>query len=117
MSNGKRGRPKNEEMHKVMDALAEEYPKFSRMQISMIKNPLYGVQLASGAVSLLRDKGIPLPAEINPRSVKKIEHRKKEKKVTFRLNDTQKVRLIEQAKESNCKSVQEYIEKLIERGL
>ena len=117
MSSGKRGRPKNEEVHRIIDTIREKYPMFSQVQMSMVRHPEYGVQLSSGAISHLRDKGISLPADLVPRRVKKIENRNKSKKVTFRLNNTQKVRLIEQAKESDCKSVQEYIEKLIERGL
>ncbi len=116
MSNGKRGRPKDEYISAVIDALHEQYPKFTRQQMSMIKNPLYGIQMSSEAISVLESKDITPPGKIKKKSVKKNQRRNKQNRYSVRLNDTQKVRFEEQLKQSGCKTVQEYLERLIMKG-
>ena len=113
MSNGKVGRPKNPELEQMFSVLSEKYPKFTRVQLCMIKNPEYGVQMAPEAVALLRDAGVPLPFKTKAHSVKQRPKRKKENKYTVRLNDAQKVRFLESLEKSGCKTVQEYLERLI----
>lgn len=110
MSSGKHGRPRDKYLEQVYDALHEKYPKFGRVQLCMVRNPEYGLQMASGALSVLRAKGIPPPVKKPAQSVKQ---RKKEKRITVRLTDAQRVRLLELKDKAGCKSVQEYLEKLI----
>ena len=43
------------ETKKFCEALADKFPKFTRVQMCMIRNPEYGIQLAPEAVSVLRD--------------------------------------------------------------
>lgn len=109
MSSG--GRPKDTETQKIYDALHDRFPKFGRVQMCMIRNPEYGLQMASEAVNVLRAKGISPPGKKKAQNVKQRPQRKKENKITLRLNNDQKVRLIELKEQSGCKSVQEYMEK------
>ena len=113
MHSGKRGRPKNEEMQRVYELLHDKYPKFGRVQMCMIRNPEYGLQMAQGAVSILEANGIYLNGKNKNKKVKQASQRKKENKITVRLSDAEKVRLLELKEQAGCKSVQEYIEKII----
>ena len=115
MSNGKAGRPKDPYTYQIIEALHEKFPKFTRSQMSQIRNPAYGLQMAQEAVSVLEANGILPPNKNKKQSVKKIPQRKKQNRFTVRLNDTQKVRFIQKMKESGCKTVQEYLEQLIEK--
>ena len=115
MSSGRRGRPKDEYNAQVVAALQKVYPKFSRMIWSIAKAEYYGVQLSPEALSVLRAAGIPEPAKTPEKSVKKIQKRSKNNRLTVRLNDAQKVRFDEQFEKSGCKTVQEYLEYLIEK--
>lgn len=113
MSSGRPGRQKDKYQEQVYAALREKYPKFGKVQMCMVRNPEYGLQMASGALSILRANGIPPPVKRQTQKVKQTSKRKKEKRITVRLTDAQKVRLLELKETSGCKSIQEYLEKLI----
>ena len=113
MSSGKPGRPRDKYQEQVYAALHEKYPKFGRVQLCMVRNPEYGLQMASGALSILRANGIPPPGKNKAENVKQTPKRKKEKRITIRLTVDQRVRLSELKDKSGCKSIQEYLEKLI----
>ena len=95
MSNGKAGRPKDPYTYQIIEALHEKFPKFTRSQMSQIRNPAYGLQMAQEAVSVLEANGILPPNKNKKQSVKKIPQRKKQNRFTVRLNDTQKVRFFQ----------------------
>lgn len=113
MNSGSRGRPKDKYLEQVYDALHEKYPKFGRVQMCMVRNPEYGLQMAAGAVSVLKAKGIPPPGENRNKNVKQTPNRKKQERITVRLTNEQRVRLSELKEKSGCKTMQEYLEKLI----
>lgn len=116
MSSGKkRGRPEDTETKAAIEAIREKYPKFTRVQMSMVKNPEYGIQLSSGALSVLRDKNIRPPSQSRSAFVKKI-HRAKQNRISIRLSDEDKVRFMLAKQQSGCKTVQEYLEKLIKEN-
>lgn len=115
MSSGRRGRPKDEYNAQVVAALRKVYPKFSNTIWSIAKAEHYGVQLSPEALSVLRACGIPEPSKAPEKSIKKIQRRNKNNKLTVRLNDAQKVRFDELLRKSGCKTVQEYLEYLIEK--
>jgi len=116
MSSGKRGRPKDPYTVQVVEALHEQFPKFTAVQMSLIRNPAYGLQLSAEAKEVLRNAGI-LPAEEKSRRKRlKNSERKKNERITFRLTSEEKVRFSEQVKKSGCKSVQEYLEKIIKEN-
>lgn len=69
----------------IIDAVSAKYPKFSKIQLSMIRNPQYGLQLAPGAVSLLRDAGIPPPGKTRSQKVKQGNKAKTRKAITIRF--------------------------------
>ena len=77
MSSGKRGRPKDEYTSAVIDALHEQFPKFTRQQMSMIKNPLYGIQMSSEAISVLESKDITLQGKSKRKALKKFREETK----------------------------------------
>ena len=111
-----RGRKPDPDSISIYAALKEKYPKFGPVQMSMIKNPLYGLQMSAGAISELKAKGISPPAKTRSEKVKKNNTRKKENRIQIRLSDAEKVRLLELKEKSGCKSVQEYLVRLIEKG-
>lgn len=116
MSNGKRGRTKDPYNETVCKALSEKFPKFTKSQLSMVRNPEYGLQMASEALAELKAKGIPPPVKKRSHFVKTISQRKKPNRVTVRLNDAQKDMLMKAKEKSGCRSLQEYLEKLIAEG-
>jgi len=116
MSNGNRGRKKDPYTDQVVEALQKQFPKFTRVQMSLIRNPAYGLQLSAGAQEALRNAGILPPTEKLPRKRLKNSERKKNERITFRLTSEEKVRFSEQVKKSGCKSVQEYLEKIIKEN-
>lgn len=101
------------ETKKFCEALADKFPKFSRVQMCMIRNPEYGIQLAPEAVSVLRDKGVLPKVKVPVQSVKQAYKRKKPNRFTVRLSDSQTVRFLQAKEASGCATVQEYLEKLI----
>lgn len=114
MSSG-RGRHKDPYKHQVMEAMAEKFPGFRDPQMSMIRNPGYGLQLSSEAISWLESKGITPPGKVAEIKFKKAPKRKRENKISIRLNDKEKQTLKELAKKNGYPSVQKYIENLIEK--
>ena len=116
MGNGKRGRSKDPYTDQVVEALQKQFPKFTRVQMSLIRNPAYGLQLSAEAKEVLKNAGI-LPVEEKPRRKRlKNSERKKNERITFRLTSEENVRFSEQVKKSGCKSVQEYLEKIIKEN-
>ena len=120
MSSGKRGRNKDPYTLQVIDALKDEYPKFTKVQMSLIRNPAYGLQLASDAEAMLKAKGIPSPnkqrREKRTASFKSNPKRTRPERLTVRLTSDEKVLILEHAKASGCISVQEYILKLVKEN-
>lgn len=111
-----RGRKPDPDAVAIYEALKDKYPKFGPVQMSMIKNPLYGLQMSAGAVSELMAKGIsPINKKPN-KNIKKNNKEKEQSRITIRLNKEEKVRLLELKEKSGCKSVQEYLVRLIEKG-
>lgn len=114
MSSGHRGKREDKQGKLIIETLQPAFPKFTKVQLSLVRNPAYGLQLSSEAVLLLKGKGIAPPGKADQKSFKRTPKRSKTNRITVRLNDAQKVRLIEQVEQSECKSVQEYLEKLIQ---
>ena len=114
MGSGKRGRSKDPVGVLMVSTLREKFPKFTGVQLSMTKNPAYGLQLSSEAQAMLRDKGIPLPNK-KPRR-KHLNNSDNRKRKSFRLTSEQEVRFSELMKRNNCKTVQELIEKIIKEN-
>ena len=115
MGSGRRGRPKDEYGQQLIEALQEHFPKFTGVQVSVIKNPAYGLQLSTEAQEVLRGKGIPVPNEKPRRKRSKNSQSVSKKRKSFRLTSEQEVRFSELIKKSGCNSVQEFINKLIEK--
>ena len=120
MSNGKRGRNKDPYTQQVVEALRDDFPKFTNVSMSLIKNPAYGLQLSPQAEAVLKAKGIlspnKKPAQRSSVQFKFNQKRERNERIEVRLSSAEKVRLLEQVKANDCKSVREYITKLIKEN-
>lgn len=96
--------------------LKKKFPKFGPSQMSMIKNPEYGLQLSSEAVSYLAGVGISLDNKNRPNSIKNISKAKKKRsknnRLTVRLNDEDMERF-RKIKQNN--STQAILEEIIKQ--
>lgn len=99
----------------VVSILRERFPKFSKVQVSMVKNPEYGIRLVPEAESLLREKGknITTARRRTPQK-KKAPEVPPRKRVSFRLADAEYDKLKEAVKSSGYKTTQEYLEHIIQ---
>ena len=75
----------NGKSKEIIEAISARYPKFSKIQLSMVRNPQYGLQLVPGAVSALRDAGIPPPGKTRSQKVKQGNKAKSRKAITIRF--------------------------------
>ena len=104
------------ELNKAIIAeLSKKYPKFTKAQLSMIRNPEYGLQMASGALSDLRKAGI-LPDEENvPEKVKLRKRKETRRRITVRFDNEDFDRLMGTKKEKE--SIQEIVERIVKEKL
>lgn len=99
----------------IIAELSKKYPKFTKVQLSMIRNPEYGLQMASGALSDLRKAGI-LPDDENvPEKVKLRKRKETRRRVTIRFDNEDFDRLLGSKKEKE--TIQSFIEKIVKEYL
>jgi hypothetical protein len=115
MSSGSR-KNKDPYTQQVIEALHDRFPKFTNVQMSLIRNPAYGLQMASEAQEVLKAKGIPPPSKTTQKKNLNAPKRTRNERVSVRLTSDEKVRFLELIKSSGCKTVQEYITNLIKEN-
>lgn len=93
----------------VTRLLSEKFPKFTRIQLCMVNNPEYGLDLSAQAKRYLRENGY-LSAETRP-------IRKKANRVSARFDDSTWEAIKADCEKEGTSSMQEYIEKLIQTKL
>lgn len=105
------------EASEVIKTVSEKYPKFTKIQLCMIRNPEYGLRLAPEAERLLKEKGIPLtPQRRRTPQRKKAPEVPPKKRVSFRLSDAEYEKLKNAVKESGFRTTQEFMEDMIKRS-
>lgn len=99
-------------------ALNEAFPKFTKIQASMIASPeKYGICLTPEAETLLADKyGYEKGLNIKRPRKRKVK-RQKSNAITFRLDDSTYDMVKNKMAENGFKSVQEFMENTIEKTL
>lgn len=103
----------NSESGEIIRVLSERYPKFSKIQLCMIRNPEYGVCLAPEAKKLLKEK-IKTHTQKRRKDTKSQQPQPPAKKrVSMRLSETEYEKLKETVRVSGCKTIQEYMEKTL----
>ena len=98
-------------MKKEMIAtLAEKYPNFSKITACMISHPeRYGVGLTKEAQQYL----YTAYPELKPPQKRKKPNRKKDRRIVFYVDDDEMTAVKTAAEGSGCKTMQEYLAKLM----
>lgn len=94
----------------IVRLISEKFPKFSKIQLCMLRNPEYGVRLVPEAERLLREKGKRITTATLPQKKKRVAEKKR---VSVRLSDADYEKVKEQMQNAKCSSMQEYLEQLI----
>ena len=84
----------------IVALMQTKFPKFSKVQLCMIRNPEYGVDFSAAAKRLLRKKETR-------------EKRKTQKKITVRLTDDEYLEVQAAMLKTGCKTYRELIEKAL----
>ena len=99
----------------IIAELSKKYPKFTKAQLSMIRNPEYGLQMASEALSTLRDAGILPKTESVSEKVKLRNRKETRRRITVRFDNEDFDRLLSSKKEKE--TIQSFIEKIVKEYL
>jgi predicted DNA binding CopG/RHH family protein len=97
----------------IVAALSAHYPKFSKVQVCMIRNPEYGIRLTAKGERILKEKNIILTPQKHKGAKRDQKQMPQRKRVSLRLSNADYEKLKESAKETGCKSIQEYLEMVI----
>ena len=100
--------------------MQKKYPKFTRIQLCMARNPEYGLVLAPEAVSMLRKDNITISNNNGLQSVKqasKKENRTKRNRVSFRMSDELFGKFEQLRQNGGTKSNQEFLENIVKEYL
>ena len=96
----------------IVEALSEQFPKFTRIQFCMVNNPDYGVWYSPKAEAKLCEAGL-LP----PKKKKAPEARKKQKRISLRFSDAAYESIQNAVANSGCKSTQSFFEQLVRQNV
>ena len=97
-------RPKK--INPTVEALSERFPKFTKIQYTMVNNPSYGVWYSKEAEKVLKEKNL-LPKK------KRAEPKKKQKRISLRFSEEAYKSIQETVAASGCKSIQSFFEQLV----
>ena len=99
----------------IVRILSEYYPKFSKVQVCMIRNPEYGIRLTAKGERILKEKNIKLTTQKRKGAIREPKQMPQRKRISLRLSNADYEKLKESTKNSGYKSMQEYLEKLINK--
>lgn len=109
-------KPNNAEVNKaIISEMSKKYPKFTKAQLSMIKNPEYGIQMSSEALSMLRQAGILPDDKSRSEKVKLRQRRETKRRLTIRFENEDFDRLMGLKKEKE--TIQSLVERLVKEKI
>ena len=107
---------KDSQSSEIIKILSDQYPKFSKVQLCMVRNPEYGIQLNPEAERKLKEAGYELKKKYStppPRPKRPKPKSPPKKRVSVRLSDEEYEKLRSAAKNSGCQTMQQYLEVML----
>jgi hypothetical protein len=104
----------------MIETIRAEYPKFSKIQNSMVSNPAYGICLLPEAESLLVEKYGTAPGltvsdghTVSKATPRKADKRRKKNRMTVRLDDETALRVRELMTAMHYIRAQDFLEQAL----